>query len=110
MPFEMMKLNHAIKANQYSKSIPNYSSYTRVQKSNNGSSVIAKKIIIQSIICIAVVICIVFLQNRTEKLPQNIISNLRTLVVERHTSVESIYINISDTYNECVDYIQGTHE
>jgi hypothetical protein len=103
-------LSHAIKASPYSRSTPNYSSYTRVKKSNNSSSVIAKKIIIQSIICIVIIICVVFLQSRTEELPQNIVLKMRLLVIERHISVEDIYTKVVDNYQECVAYIQGSRE
>jgi len=103
----MIKLSHAIRTSRYRRDIPHYSSYTRVKRNNNGSSVLAKKIIIQSLICIAIIFSVAFLQNRTEELPKNIISTVRLLLVERHMSTEDIYQTIADAYTECMDYIKG---
>lgn len=101
-------MNHAIRTGRYHRSIPYYSSYTRVKRDNNGSSVLARKIIIQSLICIAIIFSVIYLQNRTEELPQNIISKVRLLLVERHISTEYIYQTVEDAYRECMEYIQGT--
>jgi len=103
----MIELNHALRLSRYHRNIPYYSSYTRVKKTNNGSSVLAKKIIIQSIICIAIIFSLVYLQNRTEELPREIISTVRLLLVEKHTSTESIYQTVENAYRECVEYIKG---
>lgn len=69
---------------------------------------LAKKIIIQSLICIAIVFLVVLLQNSTGELPRSIISAIRTSVVEKHIPTEELYQTVADAYRECVDYIQGT--
>ncbi|HEY8420787.1 MAG TPA: hypothetical protein VIL05_03485 [Thermoclostridium sp.] len=102
-------MSHAIRLSRYNRSIPYYSSYARVKKSNNGSSVLAKKIIIQSLICIALIFSIAYLQNSTEELPQKIVSTVRILLVEKHISTEEIYQTVADTYRECVEYIKGNN-
>lgn len=69
---------------------------------------LSKKIIIQSLICIAIVFSIAYLQSRTEEVPRNIVSYIRSFVVEKHISTEDIYQTVADTYKECIDYINGT--
>lgn len=100
-------MSHAIRSSRYQRRIPDYSSYTRIKKKNNGGSVLAKKIIIQSLICIAIVFSVSYLQSRAEELPRNIVSTVRLFVVEKHISAEDIYQSVANAYEECVDYIQG---
>ncbi len=105
----MIELNHAIRTSRYRRSVPGYSSYTRVKKGSNGGSVLARKIIIQSLICLAVVFSVVFLKSRTEdELPREIISSVRMFLVEKHVSTEELYRTVEDAYRECVDYIKGS--
>lgn len=70
---------------------------------------LARKIIIQSLICIAIVFSVAYLQNSTEKLHRDILSAVRTLVVEKHISAEEIYTAVMDAYTECIDYIKGNN-
>lgn len=100
-------MSQAIRTSRYQRRIPNYSSYTRVKGKSNGNSIIAKKIIIQSLICMAIVFSVAYLQSRVEELPQNIVSKIRLIVVERNISNEDIYQTFANAYEECVDYIQG---
>jgi hypothetical protein len=103
----MIKLADVLRTGRYGRSIPYYYSYTRVKRNNNGSSVLARKIIIQSLICILIVFSLAYLQNSTEKLPRDIVSAVRTLLIEKHVSTEDLYQTLADAYRECVDYIKG---
>ncbi len=111
-------VNHAVRRSRYSGHVSGYSAYTRTAsrssgntktgKFGNGKSVLAKKIILQSLAGIIIIFGIAWLQNRTEELPRNIISEIRLRVVERHIAPEDIYQFFTDAYNECVQYIRGS--
>lgn len=111
-------MNHAIRKGRYSGQTSGYSAYTRTAyrtsgntsngKFSNGKSVLAKKIILQSLAGIIIIFGIAWLQNSTEELPRNIISEIRLRVVERHIAPEDIYNFFTDAYNECVQYIRGS--
>lgn len=68
---------------------------------------LARKIIIQAAVCIAAVVVCILCVNSAQELPQNIISEVRTRVVERNITPEDILKTFTDTYEECVQYIQG---
>jgi hypothetical protein len=102
-------LSYMMKGIPYTRRIPSYSSYTRTVKKtrkSNGRSIFARKIMIQSYICIMIIILCIWFQNSTEKLLQSIISEIRFQVVEQHVSGEDICKSLTDTYDECVQYLQ----
>jgi anti-sigma-K factor RskA len=104
-------MNQAIKS-RYGRRIPQYSSYTRTSKNSgysNGTSVLAKKIMIQAAVCILVVFLCILFQNSAGEVPQRIVSEIRTRVVERSIKLEDIAQSFTDTYEECVQYIQGNN-
>ncbi|NLO41388.1 MAG: hypothetical protein GX115_18230 [Ruminiclostridium sp.] len=74
---------------------------------SNGKSVLAKRIIIQATVCIIIVFLCILCRNSTEELPQRIIAEIRVRVVERNITAEGIIQSLTDTYEECVQYIQG---
>lgn len=102
-------MNQAIRS-RYVRRIPQYSSLVRASgktRNSNGPSVLAKKMIIQAAVCIAVVVLCILCLNSTEELPQKIISEIRTRVVERNITPDDMAKFFTDTYEECVQYIQG---
>lgn len=105
----MIRLNHAIRTSRYYRNVPYYNTYTRIKKNNNGSSVLARKIIIQSLICLAIIFSVIYMQNSSEELHRNVIATVRILLVEKHTSPEDIYQKVAETYRECVEYIEGNN-
>jgi hypothetical protein len=102
-------LSQAIRS-RYTRRIPQYSSHIRTSgktRYSNGTSVLAKKIIIQATACIIIVVLCILCLNSTEELPQKIISEIRTRVVERNITPEDMARFFTETYQECVRYIQG---
>lgn len=102
-------MSQAIRS-RYTRRIPQYSSHIRASRKtrySNGTLVLAKKMIIQSTICIIIVMFCILCLNSTEELPQKIISEIRTRVVERNITPEDMARFFTDTYEECVQYIQG---
>ncbi len=109
----MMNLNSTLKTARYQREIPNYPIYRKSAgrtNYNNGGAVLAKKMIIQSVICILIVFVIAWLQNNTEEISEKIISQIRFQLVEQHVSADEIYQTLEKTYDDCVQYIQGTNE
>lgn len=102
-------MSHALRTSRYHRSIPYYSSYTRIKKSSNSSSVLARKILIQALICIVIIFSVAYLQNSTDEIHKNILSVVRSLVLEKHISAEEIYLTVKDAYTECLEYIKGTN-
>ncbi len=103
-------MNHAIRTSRYRNSIPYYSSYARSvgnTKKNNWQSVLAKKITIQSIVCILIIFFVSWLQSQTEELAVDIVSQIRLQVVEKDFPPNVIYETITSTYEECASYLQG---
>lgn len=68
-----------------------------------------KKIIIQSLVCIFVILAVVWLENKTEGTAAKVITQIRLQLVEKHISVDEIYQSLADKYDECVQYIQGAN-
>ena len=88
---------------------PIYARHTGKSSINNWKLVLAKKIIIQSLICILIVFAVVWLQNKTEETADKIVTQMRLQLVEQHISAGEIYQSLADTYDECVQYIQGVN-
>lgn len=63
--------------------------------------------IIQSTVCIILVFLCILCLNSAEVLPQSIITEIRTRVVERNITLDDMAQFFTDTYEECVQYIQG---
>lgn len=105
-------MNHAIRGARFARYTRRpYASYTRTSGKtgySNGLSLLSRKVVIQAAICILVVILCVWFQNSTQELAQNIVSAIRTHVVERHITAEDILQTITDTYEESVQYLKGT--
>lgn len=102
-------MNQAVRS-RYIRRIPQYSSHIRTSgniRSSNGTSVLAKKVIIQATVCIIFAVLCILCLNSAEELPQSIISEIRTRVVERNVTVDDIVRSFTETYEECVQYIQG---
>ncbi|MBP7175918.1 MAG: hypothetical protein KBA53_06840 [Thermoclostridium sp.] len=106
-------MSQAIRSRYIRRSAPyssHYSSRNRAPgsvRNNNGKPVLAKRIILQSTVCIIIVCLCILCQNSTEELPQSIIAEIRTRVVEQNITAEGIFQSFTDTYEECVQYIQG---
>lgn len=103
-------MNHVIRTNRYKKRSPHYSAYTKPAgktKNNNWQSVLAKKIIIQSFACIAIIFFISWLQGQTGESAVDIVSQIRLQVVEKNITPDVIYESIANTYEECSQYLQG---
>ncbi len=102
----------AIRTARYQRRLPDHSQYSRTSrniKNNNGKSVLAKKIIVQSVASIMIIFFITWLQSKTEEYAQNIITHIRLQVVEHHIDPENIYESFADTYEECLQYIKGSN-
>lgn len=92
------------------KRIPPYSSHVRPSAKNvsgNGTSVLARKLILQASVSILLVFLCILCLNSPAELPQSILSEIRTRVVERNITVDDIVQSFTETYEECVQYIQG---
>lgn len=103
-------MNHAIRTIRYGKRIQDYSAYSRAAgrtKKNNWQSVIARKIIIQSLICLLIIFSVSWLQGQTGELAADIISKIKLMVVERNITPQDIYESVAETYKECMQYIKG---
>lgn len=68
----------------------------------------AKKIILQAVVCLIIVFVMIWLKNIVEELPQTIVTEVRLRVVERNVTPNDIYNFFTDTYKECLEYIHGT--
>jgi len=105
-------LNQAIRTTRYNKYIPYYSSYTRPverAKENNWQSVLSRRIIIQSLVCILIIFLVSWLQNQGGESATDIVSQIRIQVVEKNIEPGEIYDAIIDTYEECYQYLQGSN-
>jgi hypothetical protein len=105
-------LNHAIRTTRYKRRVPYYSAYTKPAgrtKNHNWQSVIAKKIIIQSLACILIIFFVSWLQNQEGESAENIVSQIRFQVVEKNTTTDDIFDAIANTYEECFQYLQGNN-
>jgi hypothetical protein len=69
---------------------------------------LAKKIILQAVVCLIIVFVMIWLKNIVEELPQTIVTEVRLRVVERNVTPNDIYNFFTDTYKECLEYIHGT--
>ena len=109
---ELVYLNHVIRTNRYKKRTPHYSAYTKPAgrtKNNNWQSVLAKKIILQSVVCIAIIFLITWLQGQTEEPLADITSQIRLRVIEKNIAPDDIYESIANTYEECTQYLQSVN-
>lgn len=105
-------MSQAIRS-RHIRRIPQYSSHIRASGKtgySNGTSVLARKMIIQAAVCIVIFVLCVLCLNRAEELPQSIISGVRTHVVERDITPDDMVRFFTDTYEECVRYLQGNAE
>lgn len=103
-------MNHAIKTTRYKKRNPYYSSYTKPvgrANNNNWQSVLAKKIIIQSLVCIFIIFLVSWLQSQTEESAVRIVSQIKLQVVEKNITPNIIYETLANKYEECAQYLQG---
>lgn len=103
-------MNQTIRTTRY-RQIPNYAQYKKTSwraGTNNGSSVLARKIVVQSFICIVIVFLMIWLQGSDEELPREIISQVNLRVVERNITSDELFRYFTDTWEECVTYLQGT--
>jgi len=105
-------LNGAARKIQYRRKHAGYPLYIkRAYKNNtdNWKTILARKIITQSLVCIFILFAVLWLQNKTEEPAVEIISEIKAQLVERHISAGEIYRSIAGAYDECVQYIQGVN-
>jgi len=105
-------LSSTLRTIRYPVKYTNYPPYIRRagrNKDNNWKTILVKKIIIQSLVCIFILFAVVWLQNKTEEIAGKVIAQVRLQLLEQHISAGEIYQSLADTYNECVQYIQGVN-
>lgn len=105
-------LSSTIRTLRYPGKYAGYPSYLRrtgKNDINNWKTILAKKIITQSLICIFILSAVVWLQNETEETAGKVITQIKLQLVEQHVSAGEIYQSLADAYDECVQYIKGAN-
>jgi hypothetical protein len=105
-------LSSTLRTIRYPRKYTGYPLYLRrtgKSNENNWKTILVKKIIIQSLVCIFILFAVVWLQNKTEEIAGELIAQIRLQLLEQHISAGEIYQSLADTYDECVQYIQGVN-
>jgi len=88
---------------------PLYLRQTNKKNTDNWKTILAKKIITQSLVCIFILFAVLWLQNKTEKSAREIIVQIKSQLVEKNISAGEIYRSFAGAYDECKQYIQGVN-